>query len=78
MNKSESKLTRRKLLGFGLGAAGLAISKTALGAMQCGDLTPGQAEGPFYPINEQADKDSEIWNRLNRIFGLDHDPPYPS
>jgi len=58
------KISRRQLFkGFGLtsGIAGLlsgsSIARAVAGA--CG-LTPPQTEGPFYPVKDQADKDSDL------------------
>lgn len=52
--------TRRNLLKnslLSIGAISIA-SKSAL-ATSCG-LTPAQTEGPFYPIQDQLDKDSDL------------------
>lgn len=57
------KLNRRKLLGstFAVGAgialAGVAKADETLRA--CG-LTPAQTEGPFYPIEDQLDKNTDL------------------
>lgn len=55
------KNTRRNLLKTSLlsiGTLSLA-SKPAFAALSCG-LTPAQTEGPFYPIEDQLDKDSDL------------------
>lgn len=58
--------SRRKLLGqgglFGLGLLGGSVAKAA--AEACG-LTPAQMEGPFYPVADQHDKDTD----LTRVAG---------
>ena len=55
---SYSKFSRRHFLGTtalaGTGIAFTAFSKAAL------VITPPHTEGPFYPIVEQADKDSDL------------------
>ena len=57
------KLNRRKLLGStfavgaGLALAGVARADETLKA--CG-LTPPQTEGPFYPIEDQLDKNTDL------------------
>lgn len=66
------KDTRRNLLKtsfLSLGALSL-VSNSAL-AMSCG-LTPSQTEGPFYPIEDQLDKDSDLTfvkNKRTRAIG---------
>jgi len=63
INMKDEKLNRRKLLGstFALGAgiamAGVARADETLKA--CG-LTPAQTEGPFYPIQDQLDKNTDL------------------
>lgn len=53
-----SALSRRNLLKkTAIVAATPIVAKAAL--EQCG-LTPAQTEGPFYPINDQADKDNDL------------------
>jgi protocatechuate 3,4-dioxygenase beta subunit len=58
MENSQS-LSRRKLLGLGASAAGVAIASTAF-AMCNGALTPAQTEGPFYPVSSQPDEDADL------------------
>ena len=56
------KITRRAMLGMGLGAAAgaaagsLGAESAAGGACE----TPAQDEGPFYPKHQQADKDADL------------------
>lgn len=57
MNKSRRYYLRGGL--FSLGAA-LSLTKTAKAFEQCHQLTPGQTEGPFYPIADQFDKDNDL------------------
>lgn len=59
----KARLSRRHLLSLGVGTAGLALGSKALAV--CGEATPAQVEGPFYPIKDQADKD----NDLTRVRG---------
>ena len=56
--------SRRKVLTLGMGVAGALIGKAAV-AKVCSSLTPAQTEGPFYPMRDQADKDSD----LTRVAG---------
>lgn len=58
------EFSRRKLLLAG-GVAGI----SAAGAAHAGKpvLTPRQTEGPFYPVEDQADKDAD----LTRLDGQD-------
>ena len=58
-NKNQNPLSRRKILTVGAGVAGACIGKTSI-AKVCGSMTPAQTEGPFYPIEDQADKDSDL------------------
>ncbi|HEX4925344.1 MAG TPA: protocatechuate 3,4-dioxygenase [Bdellovibrionales bacterium] len=59
------KLNRRDLMLKSLGAVGIAAAGSeALAQAVCG-LTPQQPEGPFYPIDNQLDKD----NDLTRVQG---------
>lgn len=56
------QLSRRNLILKSLiGAGGLAVaSKDLKAAMQSCGLTPAQTEGPFYPIEDQKDKDNDL------------------
>jgi protocatechuate 3,4-dioxygenase beta subunit len=56
------ELSRRHLLKKSLIGAGAvaAVPTTVKAALQSCGLTPAQTEGPFYPINEQADKDNDL------------------
>jgi protocatechuate 3,4-dioxygenase beta subunit len=62
-----NNLNRRNLLVKSLiGAGALAAApKTVKAALESCGLTPAQTEGPFYPIQDQADKD----NDLTRVKG---------
>lgn len=58
----EKQMNRRSWLKktvLSAGALGLA-SGAAKGAANICGLTPAQTEGPFYPINDQADKDNDL------------------
>jgi len=53
---------RRKLLKgtlMSLGGISLATGTTKAALQSCG-LTPAQTEGPFYPVEDQLDKDSDL------------------
>lgn len=55
-------MERRQLLKTGFGAIGTLWGISALGAGSVCALTPKQPQGPFYPIQDQADKDADlIW-----------------
>lgn len=58
----QTNLKRRNALKYGLMAIGGAVISThALAQTTCG-LTPPQTEGPFYPVKDQKDKDTDlIW-----------------
>jgi protocatechuate 3,4-dioxygenase beta subunit len=53
-------INRRNFLKVGLTAGTIAVVDTALGAALCTRPTPKQAEGPFYPIDDQVDKDADL------------------
>lgn len=61
MNRS-NRIKRRTLLTAGVGAAG-AVGTGLLGAAM--SPTPASPEGPFYPIHQQLDRDTD----LTRISG---------
>ncbi len=52
---------RRNALKYGLLGAGLTAATQALGQSRemCG-LTPAQTSGPFYPVKDQPDKDTDL------------------
>ena len=50
------KLKRRSLIGAGFGTIMLPLSAKA----DCTDLTPRQTMGPFYPVNDQDDKNWDL------------------
>ena len=58
---SESTINRRQALKWGLFTAGATVVSSSMGLAQsiCG-LTPKQPEGPFYPVNDQLDKDTDL------------------
>lgn len=60
----KSRLNRRELLGAGIALplGALVASRAAAGTCE---LTPRQTTGPFYPVDDQADKDLD----LTRITG---------
>ncbi len=55
-------LSRRQALGALIGTTGALIGSAALGrAIEAACLlTPSQTEGPFYPVHDQIDKDSDL------------------
>ncbi len=53
-------LDRRKALKFGIFAAGAGVASTGLAQALCGSTTPVQPEGPFYPVDDQPDKDTDL------------------
>lgn len=61
--KTQSGMSRRAALKLGLGAAAGAVA--GLVHAQPRNVTPAQAEGPFYPEKDQPDKDLD----LTRIAG---------
>lgn len=60
---SKSGISRRTAIKYGLGAAAGALA--GLAHTQPRTVTPAQAEGPFYPVKDQPDKDLD----LTRIAG---------
>ncbi len=52
------KESKRKFLKMGLGAMALGVSSKAVAI--CGAATAKQPSGPFYPENDQADKDNDL------------------
>ena len=67
---SNETVTRRMALraGLGLAAGAAAGSLGAAHAAAAQDPTPAQAEGPFFPVREQPDKDAD----LTRVRGRQH------
>lgn len=68
-------LSRRQALGAIIGTTGALIGSAALGrAIEAACLpTPSQTEGPFYPVRDQIDKDSDLTQvrgRTGRAKGL--------
>lgn len=59
-----TEISRRSLLSKVLIASGAALTGSKALAQSCG-LTPDQTEGPFYPIQDQDDKN----NDLTRVKG---------
>jgi protocatechuate 3,4-dioxygenase, beta subunit len=59
-----TEISRRSLLSKVLIASGAALTGSKALAQSCG-LTPEQSEGPFYPIQDQDDKN----NDLTRVKG---------
>ena len=52
-------MKRRQLLQFGLGGIGIGLAGSAATALTCG-ITPKQTAGPFYPVQDQNDKDTDL------------------
>jgi protocatechuate 3,4-dioxygenase, beta subunit len=62
-------LSRRQVMKASLGTLGILGSSSAFAqAIQaiCG-MTPPQPEGPFYPINDQLDKDNDLTQVKGRV-----------
>jgi protocatechuate 3,4-dioxygenase, beta subunit len=61
MLKNKISASRRNILKMGALSLGVTTVSTALGQSKelCG-LTPAQTKGPFYPIKDQPDKDSDL------------------
>ncbi len=59
MNKS---INRRNFLKTGAMASGMVVGIASLAKAggQCLGATPAQTEGPFYPVDDQFDKDSDL------------------
>jgi protocatechuate 3,4-dioxygenase beta subunit len=58
---SEANINRRQALKLGFFTAGATVISSSMGLAQqiCG-LTPKQPEGPFYPVADQLDKDTDL------------------
>lgn len=69
-----NEITRRKLLSYSVGTLGALASSgifTRALAAACG-VTPKQTKGPFYPVKDQLDKNTDltqIEGRLDRAKG---------
>jgi len=57
MNKSRRDFFGVSLVAAGTLAGGNALAQTFMGACK---ITPAQTEGPFYPIKDQPDEDSDL------------------
>jgi protocatechuate 3,4-dioxygenase beta subunit len=67
MNSPDNPARRRMLLRSGLGAAALTGAAPLFAA-----VTPGQTEGPFFPVRDQSDKDldlTQVKGRSERASG---------
>jgi protocatechuate 3,4-dioxygenase beta subunit len=56
-------ISRRQVLKTSLSAVGVLASTSVIGnawAALCKGKTPAQTEGPFYPVENQLDKDSDL------------------
>lgn len=58
----DNGISRRSLLGLGIGAAVGAVGSRLLSPLSGGscEVTPPQVEGPFYPIRDRADEDADL------------------
>lgn len=58
----ESGISRRSLLGLGVGATAGWVGSRLLSPIdpESCDVTPSQVEGPFYPIRDRADEDADL------------------
>ena len=56
------KVSRRQILGAAIGAVGALLGPSALGRAIDGLClpTPAQTEGPYYPVQDQLDKDNDL------------------
>jgi protocatechuate 3,4-dioxygenase beta subunit len=53
-------INRRRLLTRGAGVAAGALAFSGFARALAGVITPPQTEGPFYPIKDSADKDTDL------------------
>ncbi len=69
----DARISRRGLLGAGLGAAaGFLAGRLPGAAPDCGDSTPAQTEGPFFPTRDRDDEDpdlTQVKGRTGRAIG---------
>lgn len=58
----DNELSRRSLLGLGIGATIGAVGSRLLSPLtdESCEMTPPQVEGPFYPIRDRADEDADL------------------
>lgn len=71
------KITRRSAIQLGLGAAAGGAAGKLLPFTAADDCeTPSQAEGPFYPIHEQADRDLDLTHVRGRSDKAEGDIVY--
>jgi protocatechuate 3,4-dioxygenase, beta subunit len=54
------QLNRRNFIRAGLTVGAISAADKALGAVLCLRPTPQQTEGPFYPVDDQVDKDADL------------------
>ena len=76
----DKKITRRQVLTSTLGTLGLFASSSAFGqafGKACG-LTPQQTEGPFYPVEDQQDKNSDLTRVDGTVFAAEGQTIYIS
>ncbi len=64
---TQKQINRRKLLRNILTATPLALANPKVLASACG-LTPPQSEGPFYPIKDQLDKNTDLTKVEGRLL----------
>ncbi|MEQ1877099.1 MAG: protocatechuate 3,4-dioxygenase [Bdellovibrionia bacterium] len=62
------KLSRRQMMLSSLGAVGVVAAHGEALSQVCTGLTPQQPEGPFYPVDNQLDKDNDL-TRVQNITG---------
>lgn len=55
-----AKISRRQMMITSIGAVGVVASGSEALSQVCAGLTPQQPEGPFYPIDNQLDKDNDL------------------
>ncbi len=64
----DAKISRRGLLGAGLGAAaGFLAGRLPAATPDCTDATPAQTAGPFFPTHDRDDEDPDLTQVKGRV-----------
>ncbi len=53
-------MSRRQMMLTSLGAVGVVAASSEALSQACSGLTPQQPKGPFYPVDDQLDKDNDL------------------